>query len=109
LGALPLAIIVPIVKYAVVASAIVAIALIVRNNKAEGLSDLKLSKDIENILAQKLTPEESKKVINEFERQRVQAFEEGRKSAGGTIGQLTNLLKVGVVGMGIYFIIKKYS
>jgi hypothetical protein len=108
LGAVP-ALVVPIVWWAVAGATALSIWLLIRNNKAEGLSDLKLSNDIEKILSEKLTEEERKKVVNEFETQRQQAFAEGKKNTGGTIGQLANLAKWGAIGFGVYFIVKKYS
>jgi len=106
-GALPAVLIVPIVKWGLVGATALTIWLIVRSNKSEGLSDLKLCKDVEAILNSKLTPEESAKVVNEFESQRKQAFAEGKKSSDGTIGQVAKFLMWGTLGVGVAIIAKK--
>jgi hypothetical protein len=107
LGAVPAILLVPVVKWGLVGVTALTIWLIVRSNKNEGLSDLKLSKDVEAILNSKLTPEETKKVINEFETQRKQAFAEGKKSATGPIGQVAQFLMWGTLGVGVAIIAKK--
>ena len=106
-GALPVALIVPIVKWGLVGVSALAIWLIVRNNKSEGLSDLRLSKDVEGILSQKLSEEERKRVINEFEQQRQRAFEEGKKNSDGTLGQIGTILKWGAIGIVVAIVAKK--
>ncbi|MCL2682235.1 MAG: hypothetical protein FWE63_01960 [Bacteroidales bacterium] len=100
--------IVPVVYWALVGVTAIAVWAVVKSNKSEGLSDLKLSKDVENILSQKLSEEERKKVIAEFDKQRTDAFAEGKKAAGGTIGAIGNLLKWGVIGVVTAIVVKKY-
>jgi hypothetical protein len=107
LGAVPAILLVPVVKWGLVGVSALTIWLIVRSNKSEGLSDMKFSKDIETILSQKLTPEEQKKVVNEFENQRKQAFKEGKKSADGMVGQVAKFLMWGTLGVGVAIIAKK--
>jgi len=107
LGAFPIVLLVPVVKWAIVGITVLTIWLIIRNNKTEGLSDLKLSKDVEDILSQKLSQEEHKKVVAEFEQQRQQAFDEGKKTNGGIVGQFGNLVKWCVIGVGVAIVAKK--
>ncbi len=106
-GAIPVMLIVPIVKWAIVGITVLSVWLVVRNNKSEGLSDLKLSKETERILSQKLSEEERKKVTDEFEQQRKQAFAEGKETSGGVIGKITRFLMWGAIGAGMAIVVKK--
>ena len=98
---------VPVIKWVLVGITALSIWLIIRSYKSEGLSDLKLSKDVEDVLSQKLSQEEHKKVVAEFEQQRKQAFDEGKKSSPGVIGQMGNLVKWCVIGVGVAIVAKK--
>jgi hypothetical protein len=107
LGAVPALLLVPVVKWGLLGVTALVVWAVVSKNKSEGLSDLRLCKDVESILSLKLSEEERKKVIAEFDKQRVQAFAEGKKASVGTIGQIGNLLKWGVIGIGVAIIAKK--